>query len=123
MSPNPLFIRPWPLWKRMLQKLWETFEWGDDEYLRFTIGHYPFTAWVTAYTRDSRRSWHRRLFPWRLRFAWASLLCNYVCSVCTVCNSRFSLRELLSRDDSLTRFQSGSICHRDCPPARVGGGN
>jgi transposase len=40
--------------------------------------------------------------------------------MCTICNSRFSLRELLSRDDSLIRFQSGSICHRDCP-ARVRG--
>lgn len=105
---------PWPLWKQVLQKFWSSFEWGDYEYLRFTIGRYPFTMWGTVYEPNHRRSWHRKLFPWRLRFAWASLLCQYVCSVCTVCGSRFSLRELMMRDGSLVFFQSGSICHKQC---------
>ena len=114
ISVNPRFVIPWPWWKKALHKVWSSFEWGDYEYVRFTVGKWPYAAWITVYEPQHRRSWHRRMFPYRIRFAWATLLKQMVCSACTRCNRRFALRELLVRDDSLMYFQSGSICHKEC---------
>lgn len=109
-----MVVRPWPLWKRLLAKVWQSLECGDYEYIRFRVGRFPFNVLGTVYELRDRGSWHRRLFPWRLRFGAATLLRQFVCSACTRCHRRFSLSELVSRDDRLMRFQSGSICHRSC---------
>ena len=105
--------KPWPIWKRFLHAIWSSFEWGDHEYLRGTLGKFPYTVWLTIYEPRWRTGW-RKLMPYRIRFAWAGLLRDWVCQSCTLCNQKITLRELLDRTGVLQRHMSGSACHATC---------
>lgn len=108
----------WPLWKIVLKHILDFWEFGDHEYVRSEFGRWPLKFWITVWEPRLRTSWFRRLFPWRIRCALEGLIRNWVWSACTICNRRFSLRELVKRDGSLMYFMSGSICHRECSDKR-----
>lgn len=99
--------------RRLTSKLCDVFELGDHEYIRFSFQHHPWSFWLTILEERRRCGW-RRVMPWRIRFAWASLLRQRVFSRCTLCSTSFKLRELLARPGDLMYFPSGSICHRTC---------
>ena len=105
---------PWPFLKRALKVALDCIEWGDHEYLRAEFGRWPLKFWITIYEPSYRRSWHRRVFPWRLRCAIEGPIRQRVWSRCTICGSGFTFRELLARPSGLTFFQSGSVCHKEC---------
>ena len=109
----------WSLSKQFVRALVNAFEWGDYEYeiCSFRMMPWPLKFWLTKYDEERRQSWHRKLFPWRIRTALATLLWDMTYRTCTRCDKGFTLRELLKRDGTLMYFQSGSVCHRDCGPS------
>ena len=110
-------VKKWPLRKRIVSKLVQAFEWGDYEYLRGEVGRWPFKLYLTVYEPRMCGSWHRKLFPWRIRTSLAPLLWNVTYRRCTRCGSGFMLRELLAGNRDLNFYPSGSICHKDCEPS------
>lgn len=105
--------------KRLFTTLCYCFELTDDEYIRATFGPWPFRFFVTVFEPNRRWNWRRRLFPWRIRCSVATLMLKWMWSTCTKCGRSFSLGELWVgwRQVNLIHFQSGSVCHRNCPPA------
>lgn len=101
----------WPLWKRVAASVLNSFDLGDHEYIKATFGPWPLRFFITVMEPRYRRRGRPSL---RLRCCLASLASSWIFSRCTVCQSRFSLRELLRRDGSLIHFMSGSICHNNC---------
>lgn len=105
----------WPIWKTIIRHVLDAFELDDHEYIKASFNRWPFSAWLTILEPRYRHGW-KKFMPWRVRFAWASLVRQIVWSECTKCGQRFSARELVRRPNDLQYFMSGSICHKNCEP-------
>lgn len=105
-KPGP----PWPWHKRIVRKVCDALEWGDYEYLRFEFGRRPVKFFVTVYEPAARGSWHRRLFPWRLRCSLGSLLWSLTYYRCHICERGFTY----AQTKNAVRYQSGTMLHQEC---------